>query len=79
MVLPEMRRTHRLDRPVCAAVFASVLSEMMHHRAKLTAAQVAAIRREYLAYVRGYGYLARKYGCGESTVRDIVQYRTRPA
>lgn len=49
----------------------------MHHRAKLSAEQVRKMRKEYMAYVVGYGELARKYGCGESTVRDIVQYRTR--
>jgi len=31
----------------------------------------------HLAYVRGYGYLANKFKCAESTVRDIVTYRTR--
>lgn len=49
----------------------------MHHRAKLSSDQVRNMRREYMAYVHGYAELARKYGCGESTVRDIVQYRTR--
>lgn len=48
-----------------------------HPRAKLTDAEVAAMRAEYLPYVRGYGYLARKWGCSPSTVRDIVTYRTR--
>jgi hypothetical protein len=50
-----------------------------HQNARLTDAQVRAIREEYMPYVSGYGYLARKYGCGESTIRDIVQYRTRTA
>jgi hypothetical protein len=49
----------------------------MHHKAKLTDAQVKAMRAEYLAYIRGYGYLAKKYGCGESTARDIVNFYTR--
>jgi hypothetical protein len=49
----------------------------MHHRAKLTNEQVKQMRAEYMAYILGYGYLAKKYGCGESTVRDIVTYRTR--
>lgn len=49
-----------------------------HHRAKVSDATVAAIRAEYLAYVRGIWYLAEKYGLPRSTVRDFVQYRTRP-
>lgn len=49
----------------------------MHHRAKLTNEQVKAMRAEFLPFARGYGYLAKKYGCGESTARDIVTYRTR--
>lgn len=50
---------------------------MMHHRAKLSAEQVRQMRKEYMAYVVGYAELARKYGCGESTVRDIVHFYTR--
>jgi len=49
----------------------------MHHRAKLTNAQVASMRREHLAYVRGYETLAKQYNCGVSTARDICTYRTR--
>lgn len=49
----------------------------IHHRAKLTADQVSQMRREYIPYNVGYGELARRYGCGESTVRDIVNYATR--
>ena len=49
----------------------------MHHRAKLPWERVQAMRRDYLAYVRSLEWCARKYGCGASTVRDIVQYRTR--
>jgi Mor family transcriptional regulator len=48
-----------------------------HQAAKLTDAQVEEIRKRYLAYVRGYEKLAREYGCSVSTVRDIVQHRTR--
>lgn len=47
-----------------------------HHRAKLTTAQVEAMRADHnngMGYVR----LARKYGCGISTARDICTYRTR--
>jgi hypothetical protein len=50
---------------------------MMHHRAKLTNDQVKAMRKEHLAYVRGYETLARKFNCGISTARDICTYRTR--
>lgn len=49
----------------------------MHHRAKLTNAQVKAMRNEHLAYVRGYETLAKKFNCGISTARDICTYRTR--
>jgi Mor family transcriptional regulator len=48
-----------------------------HQRAKLTTEQVNAMRAEYSAGGAGYAYLAAKYQCGVSTVRDIVQYRTR--
>lgn len=50
---------------------------VQHHRAKLTAEQVRQMRREHIPYVCGYGELALRYGCGESTVRDIVQFKTR--
>lgn len=50
-----------------------------HPRAKLTAEQVASIRAEYVPYVTGMGALARKYGCGRSTIRDIVTLSTRVA
>ena len=49
----------------------------MHHRAKLTAVQVRAMRGEHLPYVNGYPTLTRKYGCGISTARDICTFRTR--
>jgi hypothetical protein len=48
-----------------------------HHRAKLTDAQVRAMRAEYVPYVVSIRALARKYGCGLSTARDIVAYATR--
>lgn len=48
-----------------------------HHRAKLTTAQVQAIREDYAAGRGGYQALAKRYGCGTSTVRDIVQGATR--
>jgi len=51
---------------------------MMHHRAKLTDAQVKEIRRLYATGTIGYVLLSRVFKCGESTIRDIVQYRTRP-
>lgn len=50
-----------------------------HHRAKLTDAQVRAMRADYVPYVISIRALARKYGCGLSTVRDIVTYATRYA
>lgn len=47
-----------------------------HHRAKLSDAQVADMRR---LNDQGWGYrrLSRRFGCGESTARDICTYRTR--
>lgn len=49
----------------------------MHHRAKLSDKAVAAMRDKHLAYVVGYETLAREFGCGVSTARDICTYRTR--
>lgn len=51
----------------------------LHHRAKLPTATVRQMRAEYLAYVRGYETLAKKYGCGVSTAWDICTMRTRVA
>jgi hypothetical protein len=48
-----------------------------HQKAKLTSEQVAEMRAIYETGGKGYGFLAEIYGCGTSTVRDIVQYRTR--
>jgi hypothetical protein len=48
-----------------------------HHRSKLTSEQVAEMRAIYETGGKGYGFLAEIYKCGASTVRDIVQYRTR--
>ena len=49
-----------------------------HHRAKLSDEQVAKIRRMYRPGIVGYKVLADEFGCGESTVRDIVKQMTRP-
>lgn len=58
-----------------------------HQRAALTDEQVRAIRAKHRPHMRakhrphmrgfGYGALAKEFGCGESTVRDICTYRTR--
>ena len=48
-----------------------------HGRAKLTSAQVVAMRADYAAGKGGYAKLAKAYGCGISTARDICTYRTR--
>jgi len=50
-----------------------------HHKAKLTDSQVSDMRRLRSADGKywSYGKLAKRFQCGESTVRDIVQYRTR--
>lgn len=52
----------------------------LHHRAKLSDEQVAAMRAKHQRGKRGSGYesLAREFGCGVSTARDICTYRTRP-
>lgn len=54
----------------------------LHHRAKLTTEQVKDIRHLYSTWKanngrKGYGALAEMFGCGQSTIRDIVTYRTR--
>lgn len=50
-----------------------------HQHAKLTDAQVRKMRflREYNPIAWSYAALAAEFGCGESTVRDIVKWRTR--
>jgi hypothetical protein len=48
-----------------------------HHRAKLSDAEVRALRSAYEAREGGYLVLSRRFVCGQSTVRDIVQRRTR--
>ena len=47
-----------------------------HGHAKLDRDKVTQIRSRYLAHVMSYGRLARIFGVRESTVRDVVQYRT---
>ena len=49
----------------------------LHHRAKLSDEAVRKMREDHLAYIVGYRTLSRRYGCGESTARDICTYRTR--
>lgn len=53
-----------------------------HHNARLTDAQVIDMRDLYEEWKeanspKGYGALAEIFGCGVSTARDIVQYKTR--
>ena len=48
-----------------------------HQRAKLTDAQVSEMRRIHESGEAGYRKLSAMFGCGQSTVRDIVQYVTR--
>lgn len=50
----------------------------MTRRRVLTNDQVIEIRMTYQAGVRGFGYgaLAKKYGVGESTIRDLLTCRT---
>ena len=51
----------------------------MSRRTVLTPAQVAEIRAAHKPGKRGHGYesLARRYGVGASTIRDVVQYVQR--
>ena len=48
-----------------------------HHKAKLTTEDVDLMRQCYEIGGFTYKKLAEKFDCGESTVRDIVKYRTR--
>ena len=48
-----------------------------HQRAKLTTEQVKEMRLIREAAGASYAALAAKFGCGESTARDIVNYYTR--
>lgn len=50
-----------------------------HHNARLTDVEVRDIRNRHMAYIKGRGYysLAKEYGVGVSTIRDIITYRTR--
>ena len=48
-----------------------------HQRAKLTTEQVKEMRAIREATGASYAALAYKFGCGESTARDIVSYWTR--
>lgn len=53
-----------------------------HHRARLTDNQVREMRQLYENWKakglrKGYAALGAMFGCGESTARDIITYRTR--
>lgn len=50
----------------------------MTRRKLLTPDQMRAIRSEHRPGVRGFGYLslARKYGVGESCIRDCINFYT---
>lgn len=54
----------------------------LHHNAKLTDSQVDEMRTLWESWKaagskNGYGALAKIFGCGASTARDVVQFRTR--
>jgi transposase-like protein len=49
----------------------------MTRRRVLTKAQAAAIRAEYQPRKVSYAVLARKYGVGESTIRDVIKHYQR--
>jgi len=46
-----------------------------HQKAKLTDEQVRQLRQDHKTL--GYRKLAKKYGIGQSTARDIANYWTR--
>ena len=48
-----------------------------HHRAKLSTAKVLSMREDREKHGMTYAELKKKYGCSESTVRDICKYITR--
>lgn len=48
-----------------------------HQKAKLTDAQVSEMRKLHQSGKAGYRNLAKMFGCGQSTARDICDYRTR--
>lgn len=53
-----------------------------HQRAKLSDEKVRQMRETYQTWKeegkhKGYEALAKVFGCGVSTARDIVTYRTR--
>lgn len=48
-----------------------------HWRARLTTAQVDAIRDAYEKGEGGYRYVAKCFGVPWTTVRDICRYRNR--
>jgi hypothetical protein len=47
-----------------------------HQHAKLTPEAVRDIRQNYLAYVRGYRFWAKKYQVSDSTIRDVLSYKS---
>lgn len=49
----------------------------MTRRKLLTDDQVRQIRALHVPYVRGYETLAKQFGVGVSTIRDVCTYRTR--
>lgn len=51
----------------------------MTRRRVLTDAQVRELRALHKPGVRGFGYgaLAKRYNVGESTIRDVIKYRSR--
>lgn len=52
----------------------------MTRRRALTDSQIREIRATHRPGVRGSGYgeLARRYGVGASTIRDVVKFYVRP-
>lgn len=48
----------------------------MTRRKSLTNDQVREIRKLHIGYVIGYQTLAKRFGVGASTIRDVVKFYT---
>ncbi|GAB4059247.1 hypothetical protein GCM10028811_12970 [Uliginosibacterium sediminicola] len=48
-----------------------------HGKAALSDAEVLLMRSQHKPGLVGYETLAKRFGCGASTARDICTYRTR--
>lgn len=61
---------------ICRSITGHRIGEC-HQKSKLTDSQIKEMKLMYKPYVFGYKRLAKYFGCGVSTARDICTYRTR--